>query len=248
MLIDLTKSAQDNAFEIINANNKSRFTPEYITLGTPEETGQLSPNTRINISAQPGTRLVGQATLTFNRLYVNDERARISTVMLKKYHDYETCLTELARQLALHREEIILDRSEFERKTDVLFIKSKVDSLIYAPGNFSIRVIWQNPQQLSEMLPVTDLNGYGSSLDYVVVAIDSDPTKAISEWLLIDESEIQIFPEDETYDPYGDTVLRYHIGDQPFPYSVRILRPSTEVDLMHFLPQPDMVGFQSQRA
>lgn len=244
MLIDLTINALDNAFEIINKNNGSQFSSKYVAIGKPVALNTQSPNTEITISGKPGTLITGECKLTYNRLDVNEARKRASMVILKKYHTFEECLLNLASQLNLHHEEIILDQNQFDHKTLLLDIITKPDSLLYQLGGFQVRAIWQNPIQLSQIVSSIDLNGFHGNVDSVVVAIDSEPANAIAELFLIDPTQVVVYLEDETYDPYGDTILKYQIADESYPRAIKVIRPNQPVDISQLLPVPNMSGFE----
>lgn len=163
MKIDISKTAIENVFALINADNGSTHDAATVTLGVPAvRTPDANPrNTTLVLTAVVGGGFTGTDTVTYTRLGMG------SGVVTPSF-DFETdgdttnasFKTQVATALGLREDQIqitgTLPAAEGDETT--MTVAAIADSLLYV-GSQALTVTWPVPQVPLD-LTTKDLSGF----------------------------------------------------------------------------------------
>lgn len=169
MKFDIQKSGIENVLALVNGDNGQAFTLEQISIGAPavyvDETGVNPRNTQIEVTALPGSGMVGTQTHRFTRLDLAGLSQEAIVVQLAEDSTLEAVKAQVVAQLAVADSEVAFSVSEmpaFEDSDEAVIELVAAEGSYGYIGQVSVTLVKfvPEPMQLSEALPNQDLNGF----------------------------------------------------------------------------------------
>lgn len=169
MKFDILKSGIANILALVNADNGQELTLEQVSISAPavfaDEGGVNPRNTQVVVSAVPGSGFAGSQTLRFTRIDLAGVSEQAVSIQLDDQSTVASIKAAIVDQLALADSEVALSITEmpdFAESNEVVVQLSANEGSYGYIGSVSVTLVAPvvPDVQLSDVLTVTDLNGF----------------------------------------------------------------------------------------